>query len=84
MGRLTAYDGALKVSETSGASKKSGITALQEALHRNLFREGEVVGKEEALAKQIIAIAQKVTDLDDDAFLAGPIADDVLAIPPQS
>ena len=79
MGRLSAYDKALSAYEAG-----DGEALLQQALHRNIYREGAVTGDEAGLAQSVIAIDAKVAALDEDAFLSGQLPDDVLDCAPQT
>ena len=79
MGRLSAYDKALSAYEAG-----DGEELLQQALHRNIYREGAVTGDEAGLAKSVIAIDAKVAALDEEAFLSGQLPDDVLDVAPQT
>ena len=73
MGRLSAYDVALQ---------DKGPEQLEAALHRNLFREGEVQGQTKALAVQVRALVLRLNGLDDDALLAEAVTPDLLSIAP--
>lgn len=73
MGRLSAYDKALKAYEAG-----EGAEALEQALYRNLYREGAVAGDASLMAQQVIKIAQRVTACDDAAFLDAALPDMVL------
>ena len=83
MGRLSAYDKALSAYEADGETEKDEAL-LQQALHRNIYREGAVTGDEAGLAKCVIAIAARLATLDEAAFLSGQLPEDVLIIAPQS
>ena len=75
MGRLSAYDNALKAYEAG-----KGLGQLEEALHRNLFREGEITGDPKALSEVIAAISAKLSGFDEAIMLAGRLPDDTFAI----
>ena len=71
MGRLSAYDKALE---------ETGDEALIEALHRNLYRDGEVTGDAVQLAVKVRAIQKRLAHLPDDGFAQAALAPDVFAI----
>ena len=78
MGRLTAYDNALKCYEAG-----QGLGELEQTLHRNLFRDGEVGGDAKALSEVVASISAKIAGLDEAVLLAGRLPDDVLTITSQ-
>lgn len=71
MGRLTAYDKALQQADNS---------ALVEALHRNLYREGEVTGDAQALALQVREIYKRLESLSDEGFATAAQDPAILAV----
>lgn len=73
MGRLTAYDSALKAQEAG-----EGAEALEQALYRNLYREGAVAGDAARMATQVTRIAEKLAACEDDLFTAATLSDDIL------
>ena len=75
MGRLTAYDNALKAYEAG-----KGLEELADALQRNLFRDGEVTGNPKGLSEVIATICAKLAGYDEAVLLAGRLPDDTFAI----
>ena len=55
-----------------------GAEALEQALYRNLYREGAVAGDASLMAQQVIKIAQRVTACEDASFLDAALPDMVL------
>lgn len=75
MGRLTAYDNALQQADD---------TALVEALHRNLYREGEVAGDAKGLALQVREIHKRLEALGDEGLAQAAQAPSIFAIHAES
>ena len=78
MGRLTAYDKALKAYEAG-----EGLDQLEQALQRNLFRDGEVAGDPKALSEVVAALSVKLANFDEAVLLAGRLPDETFAISSQ-
>ncbi len=79
MGRLTAYDNALKAYEQG-----EGADKLQEALYRNLFSESGDEAAAKALVAPVAAMADKLASCADSDFTEAALADDILAIVPRA
>ena len=60
MGRLAAYDNALNQDDNQ---------VLEQAIQRNLFRDGEVEGLVAELTKEVREITKRLDDVKDDDFL---------------
>lgn len=71
MGRLSAYDKALQETDDM---------ALVEALHRNLYRDGEVSGDAAGLAVRVREIEKRLALLPDEGFAHAALTPSVLAI----
>ena len=71
MGRLKSYDDAISAGDKA---------ALSEALRRNLFRQDDAHPKEKELADKVIAIAKRLDDMSNDAFLSGDWDKDILRL----
>ena len=71
MGRLTSYDDALTAND---------VTALEQALYRNIYREGAVAGDQAKLAEAVLQIVMRLDALDNQQFLTGELPDDLLQI----
>lgn len=79
MGRLTAYDKALKAHEQG-----EGGEALQEALYRNLFSESGDSAAAKALVEPVTAMSKRLAACADSDFIDGSLSDDILAIAPKA
>ena len=71
MGRLKSYDDAISAGDNA---------ALSEALRRNLFRQDDVHPKEKELAVKVNAIAKRLDDMSNDAFMSGSWDKDALRL----
>lgn len=79
MGRLTAYDNALKSYEAG-----KGLDQLEEALKRNLFRDGACAGNAKGLSEVVAAISAKIASFDEAVLLAGRLPDETFVIASQT
>lgn len=78
MGRLTAYDEALKQHEAG-----KGIKKLVDALQRNIYREGAVSGDAAGLAELVVQMSMTLAACDDALFLDAVLPDDLLTLAQQ-